>query len=555
MTHVAFEAEQETNLSTVKILLVEDYLDFVRIIKYILMSERHPRFEIETAATLAEALHKLKTQDFDMVLLDLGLPDSQGLDTFDQIAALHKKIPVVILSGIDDENLSLALVKRGAQDYIVKNDIDEKIFARILKHALERYEQQKHVEELNEKLERLSFLDPLTELLNRRGLQRVLLREFEFFKREGSNLMVILLDLDNFKKINDAFGHAVGDIALKEIAKILKETVRTTDYISRIGGDEFLVLLPNTRAVEAVHLSERMRLAINRNPIAVANGEIIRASASFGVVSIYKRKPSIDELLEETHNSLAKSKLQGKNRVSFGHKEEITDQSVIEMLKRGQSFYAVKQPIWDLAAEKIIAYEFLSRTNIPGFEMPDELFSFSREKNILSAVDRKCLESSVFASYRVPAECDKHVNLLPSTMINFQSEHFKRLFPPENLSGTYYVEISEQQILGDPSYLVPVVNEFRKRKIRIAIDDVGFGRSCLESLIILHPDVIKIDKRLAKDISLDNARQELLHRLLNAVTHLGAKIIVEGIESRQDLEILKKMNVRYGQGFLWGKPS
>jgi diguanylate cyclase len=554
MATTVLVTENEVSLSTVKILLVEDYPDFARIVNHLLVSERQPKFEIENAQSLSEALQKLNRQFFDLILLDLGLPDSQGMDTFDQIAALHKKIPIVILSGMDDENLSLALVKKGAQDYIVKNDIDERFFARILKHALERYDQQKQVEELNEKLERLSFLDPLTELLNRRGLQRVLLRELEFFNREGSNLMVILLDLDNFKPINDAFGHAVGDIVLKEIAQILRNTVRTTDYVSRIGGDEFLILLPNTRSVEAVHLSERMRLAINRSPVVMASGEIVRASASFGVVSVNKRRPSIDELLEETHSALAKSKKQGKNRVSFGNKEELNEIGLMDLLKKSESYHALRQPIVDLSDEKIVAYEFLSRTNVNGLEMPDEFFSFAREKNMLSVVDRKCLEASVAASYRVPPACDKHVNLLPSTIISFQNEHFKRLFPPENLAGTYYIEISEQQILGDPSYLVPMVNEFRKRKIRIAIDDVGFGRSCLESLIVLHPDVIKIDKKLVKDVSSDPARRELLHRLLNAVENLSTKIIVEGIETREDLLAVKDLGVRYGQGYYWGKP-
>jgi len=117
------------------------------------------------------------------------------------------------------------------------------------------------------------------------------------------------------------------------------------------------------------------------------------------------------------------------------------------------------------------------------------------------------------------------------------------------------VEVSEQQILGDPSYLIPVVQELKRRKIGVAIDDVGFGRSCLESLILLQPDVIKIDKRLVHHISHDKSQREMLRRLLAVVASLNTKIIAEGIETREDLETLKELGVPFGQGFLWGQPA
>ncbi len=536
-------------------LLVDDDPDFARVFQISLQAEKNVSFEIETAGTLQVALEILQKETFQLILLDLGLPDSQGLGTFEKIVEAHPEVACVILSGMDDKVLALEAVRKGAQDYVVKGEVRGGMLARLLSYAMERHHQKQQMEELNERLEKLSFLDLLTQLLNRRGLQRMLSRELEISGREGANLSVILLDLDNFKPINDTFGHAVGDIVLQEISKVLKRTVRGTDYVSRVGGDEFIILLPNTRLAEGVHFSERMRLAIGQTTVVVAGGQTVKVTASLGVMSANKRTASIDSLLEETHAALAKSKRAGKNRVSAGEGWEARADSVVDTLRAGSCFLSVKQPILDLLTEKTMGYEFLSRTNIAGFEMPDDFFNFSMENNILSVVDRRCLEIALAAANGVFPGLEKHVNLFPSTMAELQPEQFSRLFPPVSLCGPCYVEINEQQIMGDSSYLIHVVQELKKRKIGVAIDDVGFGRSCLESLILLQPDVIKLDKRLVIGISHDKSQKEILRRLLAVVESLHTKIIAEGIETREDLGTLKELGVRYGQGFLWGQPA
>ncbi len=547
--------EEAHPMPAVRILLVDDDPDFTQVFQISLQAEKRMPFSVETAGSLEAALKMLQAKTFQLILLDLGLPDSQGLGTFEKIAAAHPEVACVILSGMDDEALSLEAVKKGAQDYVVKGEARGGMLGRILSYALERHHQKQQLEELNDRLEKLSFLDPLTQLLNRRGLQRMLSRELEISGREGANLSVILLDLDNFKPINDTFGHAVGDIVLQELSKVLKRTVRATDYVSRVGGDEFIILLPNTRLAEGLHFSERIRLAISQTPVVVAGGQAVKATASFGVMSVNKRTASVDSLLEETHAALAKSKQSGKNRVSAGDGWEPRADNVADTLRSGSCFHSVKQAIVDLRTEKTIGYEFLARTNIAGFEMPGEFFNFSMENNILSVVDQRCLESALTAARGVIPVSEKHVNLFPSTMAELQPEQFSRLFPPVSLCGAYCVEVSEQQILGDPSYLIHVVQELKRRKIGVAIDDVGFGRSCLESLIILQPDVIKIDKRLVQNISHDKSQKEMLRRLLAVVESLKAKIIAEGIETREDLETLKELGIPFGQGFLWGQPA
>ncbi len=542
-------------VSQARVLLVDDDPDFARVFGISLQSDRQVPLIVEVAHTLTSALQILQERTFQLILLDLGLPDSQGLATFEKVFAAHPEVACVILSGMDDESLSLEAVHKGAQDYVVKGEVHGTMLARILAHALERHRQKQKIEELNEHLEKLSFLDPLTQLLNRRGLQRMLSREMEIASREGTNLSVILLDLDNFKSINDTFGHAVGDIVLQEISKVLKRTVRGTDYVSRVGGDEFIILLPNTRLAEGVHFSERVRLAIGQTVVAVSAGQTVKATASFGVMMVERKTATIDSLLEETHAALAKSKQAGKNRVNAAEGWQPRPDSVADALRGGACFRAVKQSIVDLFTEKPIGYEFLARTNISGFEMPDDFFNFSMENNILSVVDQRCLEVALAAARGVAPGSEKHVNLFPSTIADLQPDQVSRLFPPASLCGAYCVEVSEQQILGDPSYLSHIIQELKTRKIGVAIDDVGFGRSCLESLIVLQPDVIKIDKRLVNHLSHDKGQREMLRRLLAIVESLHTKIIAEGIENREDMEVLKELGVLYGQGFLWGQPA
>jgi EAL domain-containing protein (putative c-di-GMP-specific phosphodiesterase class I) len=146
------------------------------------------------------------------------------------------------------------------------------------------------------------------------------------------------------------------------------------------------------------------------------------------------------------------------------------------------------------------------------------------------------------------------VNLFPSTIIDTPIEKLLEMFPEEKEVGQYCVEISEQQFIGDPSYLKEHTAALQKSGVHVAIDDVGFGRSSLESLILLEPDIVKVDIKYVAGIALDKQKQRLMRRLIGVVSSLGAELIAEGVETRDDLEVIKEMGVPYAQGYLWGYP-
>lgn len=168
----------------------------------------------------------------------------------------------------------------------------------------------------NERLERLALLDPLTELLNRRGLQQALSQELQRVRRGHLPFCALLVDLDDFKQINNRLGMTVGDAVLVQIARQLKTSTRATDHVARIGGDEFLILLPGVHVAEGMCISEKLRMAIAGTSIVHASVLNVSVTASMGLVQVPEATASVEELLSQTQLALRRSKQAGKDRVS-----------------------------------------------------------------------------------------------------------------------------------------------------------------------------------------------------------------------------------------------
>jgi EAL domain-containing protein (putative c-di-GMP-specific phosphodiesterase class I) len=224
-------------------------------------------------------------------------------------------------------------------------------------------------------------------------------------------------------------------------------------------------------------------------------------------------------------------------------------------LARGKHIQTVKQPIYRLEDESPIGYEFLSRYSHTHVEQPDNFFRMCSERNILTLVDHACLRAGVEAALQLAPYARFHLNIFPTTLLAIPVEHLLELFPKPIPAGTFCLELSEQQIIGDPSYLLPAVEALRAAGVTIAIDDVGFGSSCLESLILLKPEIVKIDKRCVIGIDTDPARVDQLRRYVSVARTLGCEIVAEGIETARELDVVRSLGIEYGQGYFWGKPS
>lgn len=535
-----------------RVLLIEDNPRDADIVCAALAAAGSPNAP-RHAVTLGEGLLLLAREKPEVVLLDLTLPDALELEGLAQIQAVAPGLPVIALAKEENEDAAARAVERGAADYVLKDRLDGGILAHAIRNVVEREALRHKVDAMTLALkvtqadrEHLARIDPQTDLLNRQGFQEALAREAQWAAGRGGDLLVTLINLDNFRQINDALGHAVGDVVLKETARKFRAALRATDYAARIGGDEFMALLPQTRPLEGMRIAEKLRMAISGTPIVLSSGSV-RVTASLALLKVPPRSAAIEEILSQAHWLLRRAKVAGKNRVVYewaapaeAERSDFVPQ-VLSALQRGDRFRALRHGIRRLDDEREIGVEILTRATIGDFEMPADFFRVAYEGNVLTLVDHLCFKSCLAAAARIDPALACHVNLFPSTLLGIPTAQLIEAIPPGRPAGSICVEVSEAQIIGDPSYLVEPLSALRGAGLEIAIDDVGFGRSCLENLILLEPDVIKIDKKCVSGIAGNVPQERALKRLLAVVESLGAEAVAEGIETAAERDTLKAL--------------
>jgi diguanylate cyclase (GGDEF)-like protein len=286
----------------IRVLVVEaaDH-EYSPILHEILEEVNAGQFEATRANDLNQALENLDRISFDVVLLDLRLPDSNGLDTYSQVSARAPDVPIVVADSFDNKPLALEILREGAQDYLIKGDTNANHLRRSLLYAIERHRARVV-------LQQLTFNDDLTGLLNRRGFLSLAQQQMKIAQRENWELIVLFADLDGLKNINDTFGHPEGDRALRAVAMILKETFRTSDLVARLGGDEFIVLAINAPAPGVKAITTRLEENVDRYN---AHIRYYQLSLSFGVVQF---DPQRDSALEDVIIKADKALYENKRR-------------------------------------------------------------------------------------------------------------------------------------------------------------------------------------------------------------------------------------------------
>ncbi|MDY0329972.1 MAG: EAL domain-containing protein [Thiomonas sp.] len=421
---------------------------------------------------------------------------------------------------------------------------------------------------------RLANQDSLTGLLNRRGMGEYLQRAHDNAQQHGIGYALVLFDLDHFKLINDGFGHAAGDAVLQQIAHLLQTRVRKEDQVARWGGEEFLVLLPDSSIETAHAAAEKLRDLISHTRMSVGGSEL-RLTASFGVSAWESGSPlGSAELLGQCDAALYNAKAGGRNRV-----KQFEGQSAQDYL-RG---FTLKQAIEDdrirvayqslvsLADDRVMGYEALARlVREDGEVVPAGQF--------IDVANRLRLEHRIDArvSRQVMSRCSLRMepNGEPMKyMINCSADFLSR---PEDVQtllerARHYcnncgvdltgkpkpmvIEITERQLIGDAEAVRLLVQPLIDFGFQLAVDDFGSGYSSYLYVLKLPVSYLKIEAELVREAA-HSARAQAMVRSINNMAHeLGMLTIAEGIEDEATAEAMRRLGVDWGQGYYWGRPE
>jgi two-component system, cell cycle response regulator len=310
---IAFAAEGSVHDGNFRVAIVDDDPAIRRLVRLLLKRSGYDTVEF---ATGAEAREQLEKTPWDLAILDRRLPDMDGLVLCQELKLNpeFKSRYVIILTGEDETEDKIQGLDLGADDYITKPFQYPELLARI-RAAKRIVDLQKELMETNRTLERLSITDGLTSLYNHRHFQDELARAFEESARYVRPLSLAMADIDFFKKVNDSYGHAVGDEVLKCVAKLFKESSRSTDLAARYGGEEFAVMMPETDLDSAMAFAEKVRARIETTPVETQSGPL-HVTVSIGVATVpHPNIHAAKELIVASDTALYGAKHAGRNQV------------------------------------------------------------------------------------------------------------------------------------------------------------------------------------------------------------------------------------------------
>jgi diguanylate cyclase (GGDEF)-like protein len=406
------------------------------------------------------------------------------------------------------------------------------------------------LEENQRRLEELAHRDPLTGLANHRRFQEILGEEVALARRDGRPVAAVILDIDDFKRINDSRGHPHGDELLRNAGASLRSAMRGLGAVARLGGDEFGLVLPDADGPRAFALAEAARTAVEA--AAPVRGSL-RCSA--GIACYPEDARTAGALLQLADGALSWAKESGRGRSRRYDPEHVVvvteeqREAFAELIARPDAVRAVFQPVVALASGEVVGYEALARFDgKPGLP-PSWWFSQAHRFGLGGALEAEAVRVAL-ATEGPPAGAFLSVNLSPSALA---APEVRALMPPD--LRNVVIEITEEERVLDVNALQRHLNPLRARGARIAVDDAGEGYAGLQQVMSMRADIIKLDRALVADVHTDPAKIALIGSLVHFARSTGGCICAEGIETLDELRVLIHLGVAYGQGWALARPG
>jgi diguanylate cyclase (GGDEF)-like protein len=546
-----------------------------------------------TTTTLAD-LPPMPGRGIDVVLLDPRLGDVSGLEAIDRLRRAAPTIPVVVVAdsggwfadGEDGlELLALDLLARGAQELVAVDQTSPRELARLLERAIARHSVVAALERSREAAAHRATHDPLTGLPNRQLFLDRLEQAITLGARYGRKTGVLFIDLDDFKQVNDCYGHAVGDLLLASIAARLSHCVRKSDAVGRLGGDEFTVLLPDVRSRRDLLHVQRTITAALQAPHDLGQGLVLPSRASIGVAMAPLDGETPRALLEAADAAMYRAKqlpppsMRSPSSGEFamrpgaplrgaggGAAQPIREGELRDALAGGE-FTVHYQPIVDAMTERVVAAEALLRWASPrrGLLPAGAFLPLAEDTGLIVPIGDIVLEAAARAArgWQQPpgARDDRtppvrvHVNLSAVQLgeRDLAARVARALHAADCPAELLTLEVSERMAMPDQAPVLDTLAELRRLGVRLVLDDFGVGSASLAFLREAPIHAMKIDRSFIARLTTDSRDVAIVAAMVRMARGLGLAAIAEGVETEAQARLLRFQRCGELQGWLFGE--
>ncbi|WP_222612476.1 bifunctional diguanylate cyclase/phosphodiesterase [Undibacterium flavidum] len=437
----------------------------------------------------------------------------------------------------------------------------------VVTHFLSLQEDITDKKRTEERIQYLAHYDVLTGLPN-----RVLLEERAQFalssaKRKAASVSLIFFDLDHFKNINDSLGHSTGDALLIELSRRLRDVLREDDIISRLGGDEFILLLSGVDEIGAERVAEKLLQTVNQSYLV---GQYdLNVSASIGIAVYPEDGEDLETLLRNADTAMYRAKQDGRNNFRFFTQEmqarsgrHLELVNALRYALERQQLQVVYQPQIDLESGRVIGTEALLRWHHPelGTISPAEFIPVAEETGLILTIGEWVLRTAVMQTQQWHALGWNHLSIA----VNLSAIQFRHTDLPGTVSqileaaqlAAHFLELelTEGVAMTDPAGAIAIMNDLHRRGVRMAIDDFGTGYSSLSYLKKFKVSKLKIDQSFIRDISSDPEDKAIIRAIISMAKTLGLQTIAEGVETEEQLNFLSEQACDEVQGYFFARP-
>lgn len=458
------------------------------------------------------------------------------------------------------------IVGIGVQSMMAEDNIRNMVIGSILTTLLNLVGSVKAIYKYTKDLEHYATRDPLTDLYNQRMFWELLGYEIGRSRRHNQSFAVMMLDMDNFKTINDRFGHHFGDSFLQEFAKLLHDAVRNGDMIARYGGDEFCIILPEASETQAHMVAQRIAETLEHFSMDAPDGNRIKTTTSIGIAMSPTHGDNPKDLFLVADNMMYKAKNAGKNAIAMPSEDEMAEvfrkagEKVI-MIQNAldqQRIVPYFQPIRDAASGEIVIHELLMRIQLDGQVInANDFIEEAENMGIAHKMDYQLIEKA-FTEIRLQGyQGMLFVNLSPKALIVGEfASHVSRLAAQYDIAPARIVfEITERETVRNLALLEKFVLDAKVQGFSFAIDDFGSGYSSFQYIKCFPVDYIKIEGEFIRNMLHDEVYLAFIKSIVTLAKELKIKTIAEFVEDADILKAVSALGIDYAQGYHISRPS